>query len=759
MIDFFQDNQFKRLITFLDSDNISGYGCVAIDIIDNIDCFVQQLKSQAISNPVIAIDMLMLGHNALIETNVLQNILKNVNGKVVILYHMELNVDNDESSLNRLISIINGNRDNYALDNNMVIFVFPKWFLSMVYIAAADFRSCISFHADFTVHESKTYEQANEQEEAFEYVIPLKKSGSLRQSLGNKRAKIENRLNDAVYFLRLLRHLRIEDEETLESIVELLDNARKSPFYVSQSLRIFHFLSRYYHSLGNQRLSKAYEEKAFSMDGSNILDSMQQLAFYNACSELCKNTGRLENALEYANKVISAFGEKTIPETKVLAEAYVNAGLVYDRMHFYAKALQSLFKALSISLNLYNEERLSIAIQRYTSMVYLHIGAYANGIEYYFNSQINEIRLDDRRLGKLHDTAEKFFRNNEFEKASGLYEFMLTEDWQNVVAHWMLLLCKYGVHYETGDNSDILKATVSRISSQKVTNDVHYENVLACSEKGFVDLFKKEAERIEDTKSIKERLMYFQPVDVFISYKATDNNIVTEDSHYAEMLYRELKKNAYKVFCAPVLLKDVFGEMHEPYIYSAIQSCKAMVVIGTKPEYFNSPWIRNEWTRFLDLAKESKGKRILISVIHHMSPYELPVELRSSFTINIDKTEGWTALALKMISDNDGLKRLYRNEEIVNLAFGLLEEGNFIDADKMCKLALEVDPTNAMAYVGKLMAQLRVKSIHELEDCEEVFDDNENYRSAMFYGNDSVRNMLKSAIDKTVERNKHKHRN
>ena len=36
---------------------------------------------------------------------------------------------------------------------------------------------------------------------------------------------------------------------------------------------------------------------------------------------------------------------------------------------------------------------------------------------------------------------------------------------------------------------------------------------------------------------------------------------------------------------------------------------KVMVALGTKPEYFNAVWVKNEWSRYLSLVKNSNGKK------------------------------------------------------------------------------------------------------------------------------------------------------
>ena len=57
----------------------------------------------------------------------------------------------------------------------------------------------------------------------------------------------------------------------------------------------------------------------------------------------------------------------------------------------------------------------------------------------------------------------------------------------------------------------------------------------------------------------------------------------------------------FKVFYAAISLEDKLGSAYEPCIFAALNSAKVMLAIGTKPEYFNAVWVKNEWSRFLKL--------------------------------------------------------------------------------------------------------------------------------------------------------------
>ena len=140
----------------------------------------------------------------------------------------------------------------------------------------------------------------------------------------------------------------------------------------------------------------------------------------------------------------------------------------------------------------------------------------------------------------------------------------------------------------------------------------------------------EEARKLEETRRLREaeerRKAEESQFDVFICYKETDSNgNRTLDSVIAQDVYGVLKKEGFKVFYAPITLEDKLGSEYEPYILDALNSAKVMIVIGTKPEYFNAVWVKNEWSRYLALIKQGQ-KKILIPAYKVMNPYDLPDE-------------------------------------------------------------------------------------------------------------------------------------
>ena len=71
-------------------------------------------------------------------------------------------------------------------------------------------------------------------------------------------------------------------------------------------------------------------------------------------------------------------------------------------------------------------------------------------------------KLDDDRRANLYDRANHFRRNNEFDKAMGIYEQILNEDNTDAEAYWSLVLCRYGIEYVEDPSSHKRVPTVNR---------------------------------------------------------------------------------------------------------------------------------------------------------------------------------------------------------------------------------------------------------------------------------------------------------
>ena len=376
-------------------------------------------------------------------------------------------------------------------------------------------------------------------------------------------------------------------------------------------------------------------------------------------------------------------------------------------------------------------------------------------------------RLDDDRKANLYDRANHFRRNNDFDKAMGIYETILNEDNTDAEAYWSLVLCRYGIEYVEDPDTHKRIPTVNRAQYTSIFMDEDYKSALKYADGYQKKIYEQEAKAIDEIqKGILEISRKEEPFDCFISFKETDaNGRRTRDAVLAQDLYNELTKEGFKVFFAPVTLEDKLGTAYEPYIFAALNSSKVMVVLGTKPENFNAVWVKNEWSRYLALIKNG-AKKTLIPAYRDMDPYDLPEEFSHLMAQDMSKLGFMQDLirGIKKLLAADEPKAAVKETVVVNggeaavepllkRAFMFLEDGNWQDADVYCEKVLDQEPENAQAYLGKLMAECRVCKQSQLMNYPKPFDGSNNFKKAARFGDEKLGAELNGYIAHINERN------
>lgn len=377
-------------------------------------------------------------------------------------------------------------------------------------------------------------------------------------------------------------------------------------------------------------------------------------------------------------------------------------------------------------------------------------------------------RLDDDRRANLYDRANHFRRNNDFDKAMGIYEQILNEDSTDAEAYWSIVLCHYGIEYVEDPHSHKRIPTVNRAQFTSVFDDDNYKSALHYADTAQREVYEEEAKAINEIqKGILAISQKEEPFDVFICYKETDNNgRRTPDSVLANDLYHQLTQEGFKVFFSRITLEDKLGTAYEPYIFAALNSAKVMVVLGTKPEYFNAVWVKNEWSRYLALVKNSGGKKMLIPAYKDMDPYDLPEEFSHLQAQDMGKLGFMQDLirGIKKIVEAENSKTAPVKETMISnvnsdiapllkRVFIFLEDGDWDSANEYCEKVLDRDPECAEAYLGKLMAELQVKKQRDLNSCAKPFDNSSNYKKALRFADDELKERLCGYISYINERN------
>ena len=215
----------------------------------------------------------------------------------------------------------------------------------------------------------------------------------------------------------------------------------------------------------------------------------------------------------------------------------------------------------------------------------------------------------------------------EFDKAAGVYESIVVEFPEEAEAYWSLLLCKFGIEYVDDPATGKKIPTCHRSSFDSIMDDSDFEQVMENADSISRRIYREEAKQIEELrKNIIEVSSKEEPYDIFICCKETDENgSRTVDSVIAQDVYDALTEKDYKVFFSRITLEDKLGQEFEPYIFAALNSAKVMLTFGTDYEYYNSVWVKNEWSRFLALIARGE-KKTLIPCYKGIDAYDMPKE-------------------------------------------------------------------------------------------------------------------------------------
>ncbi len=374
-------------------------------------------------------------------------------------------------------------------------------------------------------------------------------------------------------------------------------------------------------------------------------------------------------------------------------------------------------------------------------------------------------------IANLFNRANNLRIKSEFDKAAEVYEKIISKDNTEAEAYWGLVLCKYGVEYVEDPTTFKRIPTCHRTQYESILTDVDFLAVIENADTERKTVYQAQAEEIAALqKDILEIVKKEKPFDVFICYKETDENGKrTIDSALANDIYYQLKQEGLKVFYAAITLEDKLGQEYEPYIFAALNSAKVMLVVGTKPEYFEAVWVKNEWSRYLKLMKNDRSK-LLIPCYRDMDAYDLPEEFSHLQAQDMSKI-GFVndvVRGIKKIVSKPEEKKPVSSQPVAaapadgNIApllervFMFLEDCDWTSADEYCEKVLDIDPKCAQAYLGKLMARRKVRRREQLRDCSEPFDTNNNYLKAIRFGDEKLKNELEECIRFINERNETK---
>lgn len=353
-------------------------------------------------------------------------------------------------------------------------------------------------------------------------------------------------------------------------------------------------------------------------------------------------------------------------------------------------------------------------------------------------------KLSNSEMEALYNRAEQYRNGCFFDQAVAEYRKLIEVNPNDPEYYWGLLISRYGIEYVLEGNARI--PTCHRMHYKLITSDPDFLEVCKRSDEIRRKIYEKEAERIaEIQKDILAIVEKEKPFDIFICYKHSDESGErTQDSIFAQEIYDALTGKGYHVFFSHITLESKLGVKYEPYIFAALNSAKIMLVVGTRKEYVNAVWVKNEWSRYLALInQDNRAGRKLIACIYGEPKDILPEELSSRQAVKIQNL-GWIQDLVHGITKIIPLEKEQPQQVIVQQVVspespkGLedplliraereMQNLDFRRAAEFCEKALDKNPDNGWAYFLKLLTvhQLQLADYDQLSKILKIVDTKE----------------------------------
>ena len=381
-------------------------------------------------------------------------------------------------------------------------------------------------------------------------------------------------------------------------------------------------------------------------------------------------------------------------------------------------------------------------------------------------------KTDNEKIMNLFNRANHYRMKNDFDNAMNSYENILNEDSKNAEAYWGICLCRYGIEYVKDPLTEKMIPTCHRTQLESIIEDEDF--ISACENADSVarSTYEQEAKHIDKIqKKILQISSKEEDYDVFICYKEADNmGERTPDSVIGQDIYDALTEKGIRVFFARISLEDKVGTAYEPYIFAALQSAPIMITIGTKPEYMEAVWVKNEWSRFLAMMKKD-SKKTIIPVYKFMNPYDMPEGFARIQAVNMEKIGAMQDLVhgIEKILGKDKnriVEKVVRVDENANSAskyaplleraWIFLEDKNWNKAREYVERVLDMNPKCGEAYLIKMLAGMSLNNRNALKNWSHPLDGYDEYKKIMKYGDDELKNELMQYNKIIVDRQRKK---
>lgn len=211
-----------------------------------------------------------------------------------------------------------------------------------------------------------------------------------------------------------------------------------------------------------------------------------------------------------------------------------------------------------------------------------------------------------------------------FDRAYTAYEKAAQADESEPEAYFGMALASFKVQYLKDCLKNCLQPICHDITDKKFADDRNFQRAaqLATSEQRVV--YEQKAAEIDAISEAFYRLSHGGvKYDCFICVKVSDHSGgFTQDSYEAMKIYNHLKKRGYNPFYSEEEIRGKTGAEYEAHILYALYTSECMLVVCSDETYLQTPWVKNEYTRFMELINDERKDTDAITIVFRGKPIE-----------------------------------------------------------------------------------------------------------------------------------------
>ena len=230
----------------------------------------------------------------------------------------------------------------------------------------------------------------------------------------------------------------------------------------------------------------------------------------------------------------------------------------------------------------------------------------------------------DQKVLDFLSQGEHDLDTSKFDDAYSAYAKAAELDPTEPEAYWGMALADFKVQYLKDEVNRRLQPICHEMNDKIFADDINVCKAIRYATHEQRDEYERKAKEIDYIKKEFAKISkHGTDYDCFICVKVSDGTGgKTPDYKIAEDIYFALRKKGYKPFLSELELSDVAGADYEARILYALRSAKCMLIVCTDETYLRTPWVKNEYTRFLKLVNDEEKESDSITFVYRDYPIE-----------------------------------------------------------------------------------------------------------------------------------------